>query len=300
MKQFKLLFALLIVTSMTFFQSCSDSDDSNNGEAAGAFQVDFDGQTYVADVVSATITDNNLNITGLRGANGENIVLTIFGTSVGTYQLGVVSNQTQVNGAAYIEPNNTGSGVFVAQTDGIESQGELIITAIDEVNLTMTGTFSFTGYNPNTDEVKEFTNGIFNQITYSDGLVSVGDNTFFANVDGTEFVEDLVAGTSLNTGGMSTIAISATKNSNETIGLYFDADVAPGTYDFGGFGGTPLAQYNLSSSEFTIGDGTFTISSHDIENKRIIGTFEFTASDPFGGSSTTYEITEGSFDVTYF
>ncbi|MGJ8593647.1 MAG: DUF6252 family protein [Aquaticitalea sp.] len=301
MKHFKLFFTLMMASTLLMVQSCSDSDDSNNNPpaAAGTFQVDFDGQTYVADVVSSTIIDNNINIAGLRGTEGENVNITVFGSTVGTYQLGVTMNQVEVNGAAYIEPNNDGSGVFVSIGDGTTAQGEVVITEIDEVNLTISGTFNFTGTNGNTEEVKEFTNGSFNRIPYIDGLVA-NDNQFFAKVDGAEFVEDLVAGVNLSTGGQSSLGITATKNSNETIGLYFDSEVAPGTYDFGGFGSVPLAQYNVSTSEITIGTGTFTITTHDIANKHIVGTFEFTSEAVFGGTGATYEITEGSFDVVYF
>lgn len=297
MKHLKFIFSLFVVAIA--FQACSSSDDSGDSAQPGTFQVDFNGQTYVADVVSATIIDDVINVTGLRGSEGENVTLTVFGSTEGTYQLGVTSNQVEVNGAAYIEPNNDGTGVFVALTDGVTSQGQLIITEIDETNLTISGTFEFTATNQNTQEVMELTNGVFFQIPYNDGLVG-NDNTFFAKVDGNEFVEDSVNGARTTLAGSTTISISATKNNGHTIGLFFDGDVQPGTYDFGGFGGIPIAQYNLGTSELNIGSGTFTITSHDTANKRIVGTFEFTAT-PFGGTgTTTYAITEGSFDVVYF
>ena len=285
---------------MVMVQSCSDSNDdsNNNNPMSGTFQVDFDGQTFVADVVSSVKTDNNINITGLRGTNGESVILTVLGTTVGTYPLGLVSNQVDLSAGAYVEPNNVGSGVFVTAPNDAVSQGEVIITEIDAVNLTISGTFSFTGTNGSTDAVKEFTNGVFFQIPYSDGLVG-NNNSFFAKVNGTEFVEDTVLAISLSTGGMASIAISATKNNNQTIGLYLNTDVAPGTYDFVGFGAIPAAQYNVSTSEITNGNGTFTITTHDIANRHIVGTFQFTAS-PFIGTGATYEITEGSFDVVYF
>lgn len=296
MKQIKFIFTFLL--SVTLLQSCDPSEDSNSSPSTGTFQVDFDGQTYVADVVSATIIDDVINITGLRGPNDENVTLTVFGNSTGTYQLGVTNNQVELNGAAYIEPNNDGTGVFVALTDGVTSQGELVITEIDEANLTMSGTFQFTGVNVNTEEVKEFTNGVFIEIPYNDGLVG-NDNTFFAKVDGAEFVEDVVNGVNVSAGGTSSIAISATKNNGQTIGLFFNTDVTPGDYSFGGFGGIPLAQYNVGTTSLNIGSGTFTIITHDVANKHIVGTFEFTAT-PFGSTGSNYEITEGSFDVVYF
>ncbi len=297
MKHFKFIFVFFLVSIA--LQSCDSSDDSNDAPPAGTLQVSFDNQTLVADLVSSTILDDVINVMGIRGSEGEMISITLFGSTPGTYQLGVATeNPLQINSVSYIEPNNTGSGVFVSRVDDITSQGEVIITEIDNVNMTISGTFNFTGTNGSTQEVKEFTNGSFVEVSYNDGLVA-NDNTFFAKVDGTEFVEDVVAGTRITLGGSTTLSISATKNSQETIGLSFDGDIAVGTYDFGGFGGVPLAQYNTpGSNDVNLGDGTFTITEHDIANKHIVGTFEFIATSFLGGDSS-YEITEGSFDVIY-
>ncbi len=274
-----------------------DITDPDNTQA-GNFQVDFDGQTFVADVISATILNGVMNITGLRGSDGESVILTISeNNEVGTYQLGV-TNGVQVNAAAYSEQNNSNNGTWIAATDGIESQGEVTITEIDQENETMSGTFFFTGNNPSLMTSKEFTNGVFTNVPYTGTLVSSDDNnTFFAKVDGEEFVEDAINGTYTDLAGMTTIAVVATKNNLETMSVTLPGDVIPGTYDFASLS-IPNAQYNLGSTDINSGTGTVTITTHDAVNKKLIGTFQFTAA-PLGGTGTSYEITEGSFDVTY-
>lgn len=309
MKSLKNTLAFFVLTMSLIF-SCNiepfegdvvdETDDDviidSGGSTEASFNVDFDNNTFEADNISATIVDDIINITGLKTSTNEGVILTIFGSETGTYKLGVTENQVEVNGAAY-NTDLTGSGdSWIAVTDFITSQGEITISEIDEVNKTISGTFFFTGHNTISPS-KEFTNGVFTNVSYGAGLVSPDGNTFFAKVDGEEFVEDSINGAALSLPGMSTISITATKNSLETIGLTFDADIEPGDYSFSGLS-TPLAQYNLSFTDSNLGEGTFTITSHDKENKRIIGTFLFTASPLFGGTQS-YEITEGSFDVTY-
>ena len=197
-------------------QACGDTDgglqtavnalgDCSNVIATdGTFQVDFDEQTYVADIVTATIIDDVINISGLRGNSGELVTLTIFETTVGTYELGVTNSMVETNGASYIEDN--GSPIWISVTNFIDPQGEITITEIDQINKTISGTFHFTGHNPISGGSKEFTNGSFTKIPY-DSLQNNNDNTFFAKVDGVEFVEDLIQGFSTNLPGLSSIGI---------------------------------------------------------------------------------------------
>ena len=275
----------------------SGNNGGGNNNQAGEFRVDFDNQTFVADQISATRTDDVINITGLRGANQEAVILTINETTTGIYQFGIV-NGVDLNAATYSEANGS-TNVWVSLTDGMTSQGQITISEIDATNLTMTGTFNFTGTN-NAAGSKEFTNGSFTNISFDDGLTNNNDNTFFANVDGVEFVEDMIAGVELSLGGNTTIGISATKNNGETIGFSLDANITPGDYSFDGFG----SSFNVSqyigdlNTDIYVGDGTFTIISHDTANNNIVGTFNFVANPVQGGASLN--VTDGSFNVTYF
>lgn len=275
----------------------SDNDVNNMNNPSGDFQVDFDGQTYIADIVSATVLDDVMNITGLRGTNGESVILTVFGNSPGTYQLGI-QNGVEANVAAYSEGNNTGFGTWVAATDFITSQGEITLSEIDEVNQTLSGTFFFTGNNPSILQSKEFINGSFTNIPYEVELVNNNNNNiFFAKVDDEEFVEDSILAVYTDLLGNTSISVVATKNNLETISLTFSGDIVPGSYDFD-FGVLPIGQYNIGTTGSYLASGAFNIELHDTTTNRIKGTFQFTA-QAFPTGNESFEITEGSFDVTY-
>ncbi len=265
----------------------------------GVFQVDFDGQTFIADNISATIVSGIINITGMKSSTGEGVIITLVGNSVGTYQLGVLKNSIDIDAAAY-NTNLDGTGdTWISTTDFMTAQGEITITEINEANQTISGTFFFTGHNVSMAS-KTFENGSFTNVPYTtDVLPGSGSNTFFAKVDGVEFEEDGVQGFAIESPGLpSTIGISATKNNLETIGLNFDLDIEPGEYPFSTFS-APMGQYSPSRTESAVSEsGTVIITIHDKVNKRIVGTFEFIAS-PLFGSNVEYEITEGSFDITY-
>lgn len=301
---------LLLSLCLTFtFVSCNiepfDGDitqDSENKDdfpnETGGFKVDFDSQTYIADNATAVVQDGFINISATRGDKRELITITLFGDTTGTYPIGVTIGNLEVNGAAYTTDSTSGNGdTWVGATDFTESQGEVIITEIDSENKTISGSFSFTGHHP-TLGIKEFTNGSFSNISFAAGVVSPSENDFFAKVDGVEFEEETINGVLVTLGGISTIGISATINTTRVIGLNLDGNITPGEYELSTFG-VPSGLYSISFSEsFSSEKGKVTITSHDKTNKRITGTFEFTASSVL--ISGSYEITEGSFDVTYF
>lgn len=274
-----------------------DVVDSSGGSGEGVFTVDFDGKTFVSDNPIATVLDDVINITGIKTSTNEAFILTIFGNETGTYELGVTEN-TEVNGGTYND-DITGTGeTWSSVVDFITSQGQVTITEIDEVNKTISGTFFFTGHHVSLSS-KEFTNGVFTNVSFDAGLVSGSGNTFFAKVDGVEFIEDSVNGAATSLPGLSTIGISAIKNSLETIGLNLDSDIEPGEYELSTFG-TPSGLYSVSFSEsFSSETGKVVITLHDKANKRIEGTFQFTAAS-FLDPDVSYEVTEGSFGVTYF
>jgi len=307
----KILTYSLLICSLIFFNSCDNEPlegfDLNDPAVAGGtntgnFKVDFDGQTFVADVVSATISDEIINITGLRGSNGEAVILTINGITPGTYELGLTSG-INVNAAAYNESNTAQSG-WIAATDGVTSQGQVIITSIDTVNLKISGTFSFTATNFLINQTKIFSNGSFTNVTYQDGFTNTNpSNSFFAKIDGVEFVEDGLNAIKTSFVGNDFITISAIKNNGETMSLALDASITPGTYSFDGFGASfyNIAQYiGEDATHIYVGDGSFTIISHDINNKNIEGTFSFVAEkvDPTQ-TLADKNISEGTFSITY-
>ncbi|MBJ6368483.1 DUF6252 family protein [Snuella sedimenti] len=298
MKAFKVSFVLLFTFLLT---SCNiepyEGDDKIISVAPGVLQVEFDSKRVAFETTTATVLSDVININGLRAANGEVLTLTVFANTTGTYQLGVAVDQVKVSAVTYI--NSSVGEVWISASDFITSHGEVTITEIDEVNKTISGSFFFTGYST-TGENKEFTKGVFNQISYgTDVLPNSGDNTFSAKVDGVIFEEDGVQGALLSLSGTSTIMISATKNNLQSITITVDANITAGEYSFATLE-PPMGQYSLSLTEAVVSEdgGKLVITEHDVANKKISGTFYFTAS-PLISEGASYEITEGSFEVTY-
>jgi len=138
------------------------------------------------------------------------------------------------------------------------------------------------------------------------GGTNVSTNSFFAKVDGVEFVEDLLLGSVSNFNGEQVIRITASKNiTYESIGLSFPHDIVPGSYSLSTFSGGDVltAQYNLSQTVLGYGGGggTAIITSHDVANRRVVGSFSFIGDQVIDtpGAPLTVAITQGSFDITY-
>ena len=272
----------------------------------GEFKVDFDGQTYVSTTTQAIVNNDYVSITATK-ANGEFFQITIPEAVVGSYNL----NIDPVNFALIY---STGSGAipFMAVDDqngpfagfaNYTDTAQIVITNIDTVNKKISGTFKFTGVKftdntGNTVTTKVFTNGSFTNLSYTaDVPPPTTNNTFFAKMDGVDFIPTNVTGVQ-STGVISVIG---RRGSVENIGLTFPNTTTAGTvYNF-----TPLSdergQYIMDSSFTGIygGTGTMTIISHNTTTKRVKGTFSFLAATllpPF----LTRNITVGTFDVTYF
>jgi hypothetical protein len=134
-----------------------------------------------------------------------------------------------------------------------------------------------------------------------DGNSNSENGGFYAKVDGTEFQEDSVSSAAETSTTPGTISITAIRNNSEYININFPLDITPGDYDFNSFGDVS-AQYTLNQTVTGyLGEGTITISSHDTVTGRIVGTFNFVATQLIvtAGAPASFDITEGAFDITY-
>jgi hypothetical protein len=133
------------------------------------------------------------------------------------------------------------------------------------------------------------------------GDTSSENGGFYAKVDGVEFQEEYVTSALETSTTPGTVTILAVRNASELININFPSDITAGDYDFNSFGSIS-AQYSLNQTVTGyLGDGTLTITSHDTSTGRVVGTFSYVANQliPIPGAPTSFEITEGSFDVTY-
>ena len=247
------------------------------------FKVDFDGQTFFASDASAHIGDDRITITGFREAGGDEVVLEFFETTRGTYQLGGTSIQNNL--ATYTSNQNI---TWTSQNNSGQPQGQVTVSNIDMENLTITGTFNFTGYQ--NGDSKAFTNGMFNQIPLTKS------NQFFAKVDGVEFVDVQIVPGINNFGFIGFLAIS---DQGKEMFIAATYNITPGVFDFSEFNqGVARFDYSPFFEDFHYADGTLTIEVHNTEKNFLKGKFECIALPHLTGVGT-YQITEGEFCITY-
>lgn len=301
---------ILVTISILFFSSCipnptENADPINPYE--GVLKVDFDGQTFIATTTQAIVNDNYISLTGVK-TNGEVFQITIPEVAEGIYtwsdfsptSSGFALAYTQVsNGITYVGARDD-SGEF-SGFDNYTDTAEVVISSIDAVNKKISGTFKFTGVRfddtGNAVTTKVFTNGSFTNIPFTADVPAPTGNSFTAKLEGVAFVPTNISGFS-NSGRISIIG---RKGSIQNISLNLISSVVPGTYDltdFGDYVGQYVKDATPEGSSFAAESGTVTIISHNTTTKRIKGTFEYFATSVLLPSEN-YDITEGTFEVTY-
>ena len=306
MKNIKLASLLVLFISALTFTSCDnepidsninlgDFDNGNNGGSTtnGNFKVDFNGQTWVSASTQAVLSDNTIQIIGLK-TDGSAFEVSSDNATVGTYP----ANQ---NLLIYNPAASQFGYVSINFQDPNEDTGSITITNIDTVNKKISGTFTFKGYWTNTDEPGvvpiNFTNGTFTNIAYT----TLNENpnpttdTFFANVDGSEFVENNIdVAEVIASGYPDSYSIVGSKNNGDNIGLRFSKTLPVGTYAFDGPFNQDLASTCIFNNLlYTSETGSFKITSKTAT--RIKGTFNIIVNN--FSTSDTKIISEGSFDV---
>lgn len=306
MKNFKLLPVFLALFTLIGFTSCdvepvdselignnpqnpNNPNNPNNPGGPATFTVDFNGQTFTATGTQAFVTDGLMSIQGLRGSEGESVTLVLPANGVGTY-----STEDVFMHYATSEADEYGYTNLSISTG--ESSGTITITALDEVNNTISGTFSFTGwYGDEAAGVEPivFTNGSFSNIAYTGE--EPGDDVFTAMVNGVNFNTQNIVPVWADAGSGATISINAYDDDLNSIVLYIQDDLPEGTYPFLN---TPLfdvdAKYVVGDVDFDATEGSLTITSKTATT--ISGTFNFTGTS---GTGETVTVTNGTFDVTY-
>tara|TARA_R110000823_G_scaffold233253_1_gene359654 strand:+ start:30489 stop:31886 length:1398 start_codon:yes stop_codon:yes gene_type:complete len=328
MKKMYFLKGMLLVFLAFQFFSCENEpltgefvQEEQNDADEGQFKAQIEGQEFIANSVSATLTtDNQLVITGSK-PGGENITLAIVDAAVGSFNLSL-GGAIQNSGSYFDGSNNP---LPYISADALGGYGLMNITALDASAETVTGTFSFVGVrikvdgdgNPildgNGDPVLEeiaITNGAFNAIPYiiddtggGGGTGGNPENEFFAKIDGVDFVADTISVTEPMVGDVHMIKIEAKSNTGEQIRIDVPRSLGVGTFEMVQISdGTKLiGVYNAGNGaeNLTSNPGTITISEFDLELGILKATFAFTATDPLNQLPDVVEVTEGSF-TAYF
>lgn len=296
MKNIKIIGSLLLLFTALTFTSCENEpldpelnlDDFGNNNPTAVFKADFSGSTWTATQSTAVISGNLIQIVGGK-SNGESFGFLINANAVGTYP----ANQ---NILAFT-PAGSEFGYWSVNPDNeTENTGSITITEINTTNKTISGTFSFKGYWSDIDQTSilpvQFTNGVFNNIPYVNQ--SETNDSFYAKVDGTEFVDVDILTAEIQIESQDFISIAAQDANLNAITVSVRSNLSTGTYNITGNVGTDLVQaiYDFNDVDNQAVSGSVTITSKTAD--RIKGTFSFVTD-----GSPTYNVTQGSFDVAY-
>lgn len=131
----------------------------------------------------------------------------------------------------------------------------------------------------------------------------IPEKSFFANVDGIEFVDTILWGSE---NGGNELTITATVDGDYPQMIFkIPADITPGTYDLGGLLSTHKAILKfgiLPNEQFSAltGSGTLIITKHDTEADYLIGSFDYIAVASAGNTSLAeFDVTDGEFTISY-
>lgn len=336
MKKFQHLSLIVLAFVAMIFTSCDNeplegefiTDETGGGAAEeGQFIATIDGESFIAESTQVVFFSetNILSITGIKSSTGELISMAIENPAVASFNLTQpVGSQV---GAAYLD-----DGAFpnpYISTSAFGGVGTLDLTMYDTVDLTVSGTFSFSGARIQLDdtgmpildgsgdpiiETININAGAFNTIPYTidDSMGGGGDpdpdpnpNFLFAKADGVDFVPSEVLVSQYMVGMTPMIRVTA----RDTIGgaslrLDVPETLALGTFDlFNGIsdGSNLIGYYNANTGGEILSSnpGTITITEFSSFTGKLVAGFEFTARDPLGQDPTVIAITEGALDVTF-
>jgi hypothetical protein len=309
---------LTVVFSLMLFVSCNvepldpsistdgGSGNGSTGNGSSFFKASFNGQVWTANTTQAIVNSDYIAITGLK-TDGSFFQLTIPQGRVGTYNWSNTTNQ----GFGLVYSNGSGQVPYVGLSNALATgngltnytdTAEIIISSINTVTNTITGTFKFTGGRFDSTltqtETIVFTSGEFS-IPYTANTTSPTNNSFFAKIDGTDFNPTNID--AIKSNGL--ISIIGRRGNIENIGLSLVDNITTGTHSFSSLPsqGTNNALYTIDNSGTgtysSDSNGTVIITTHDVANKHIVGTFSFNATSFF--NTTIFNISNGAFDVYY-
>ncbi|MBP8065892.1 MAG: hypothetical protein KAY31_00290 [Flavobacterium sp.] len=302
MKKLKSLAFFALFLSALSFTSC-DGDiepldpalNPNNGgggggtNTPGVFKADFDGQTFSTSSTMVYMSGGSIILNAVK-SNGESFSFILNGTTTGTYP----ANDSFV---AYNPAGSEFGYLGFHPTDETANTGSVIVTSIDMVNHTISGTFQFTGYWSDMDvpmEPKTFTNGVFTNLPFTSSNPT-GD-VFDAKINGTNFVDSDIFVVETEIEMQNYISVAGHNADDDSITVSVRDNLVAGTYPITG-GASDVVQivYNIAPSDFGTKALTGSVTITEKTSTRLKATFTGTVII----DGETYSITQGNFDVEY-
>lgn len=262
---------LFIILTALVFISCENTETNSPALQAKIenvlFKSDFTEANYITNgdyfIIQAKSDDEILT---LRASYPPAEVDLEFGDNSENF-----ATFERANGVVYSTINEGGNG-------------RMIISNISTSSRLITGDFNFTAVSTGLDTIT-VSSGIFFQVPYEAGSDdSSNAGSFSSQINGNSFTPlDVFANKSGNS-----IIIKGVIDS-EKITITVPSDVAVGDYDVlqNGFS----AKYENNSETEEALEGSVAIVFHNVENRKIFGTFSFV--------TETNTITLGQFNVTY-
>lgn len=160
--------------------------------AGGSFTAVINGKPWVAmdSARSATIMNGFISLSGLS-SDGQNLVFSLAGVSTGTYLLGSTSPSliSWTNSTMYLQNFSTTQG------GNTQSGGQVVVTAIDQTDQTISGTFHCLVYSDSARYAITVADGVFNQLPYITSFpVSPPTDTFTVQINGVSWSAPSITG----------------------------------------------------------------------------------------------------------
>ena len=299
--------AVLFASILLVSASCNDDDD-NNGPPPGpaatfiADQINpADGQTIEWSASSISATESLFGELSIKAVSGSD-TLSILVSSVEEGVYAISPTDLLAYGNYYVSFSSSDTSFYTFSSDPEEPSGGLLtITQTDTVSNTFNADYQIAFYNE-ADSADFFilNNGVMENVPYSTeefDFGSLGDGSISFSANGQSY--NLSNGSGVASDGsieLSAIAPTLAPAAE----LIMNDDITVGTYNIGAEGDPISASVTIENffDGYNSTSGTLVVTTHDTQNKNIVGTFSFTGESAFDPSETV-EITNGSFDFDY-
>ena len=296
------IFLALLFSGWIFSACKKETSIENAGNTTANFTAVINGVQWSAAKTSegATLLQGLLNITGIS-LDSQEISITLTDTSLGVHTLSPQTTSLAVFG--YIDSSYTTNFSTSQGADSTQAGGEVTLTAINQLNNTVSGTFAFTVYRTTDGTQRTIASGVFNNIPYTTTLPgSNPGDTVTAQIDGAAFTGQSIQASTLD--NQLTI-LGSTSNASQSIALIIPANATVGSHALTPSGASPayMAVYdfvgsNGNNTAAPANAGTINILENNTAASRIRGNFSFTTTDGTSGNSN-HAVTSGFFSVYY-
>jgi len=273
----------------------------NSNDSTGLFSASVDGKPWIASVKLATIMNGTISISGTDPHNNA-MSLTLNDTTIGSYSLGLKTGSfgEYTDSSMYMDEFSTEHNASVAG-------GNVVVTAIDKVNKTITGNFSMNLYCDSMGIKRKVTDGNFKNLPYVTELpLAKTTDTFYVQIGGVNWTARSISA-GLFEG--QRLVKGSEQDASRSVALYFPQYITPGwTVTFAPsivWGSYTNGRQFYSSANFAslpdsliyMYPGDFTVMEDNPVTRRLRASFQFQAFTLDGSSIA--RLSKGYLSVQY-